>query len=138
MIDTTTPVGAEVTFHFNISGVVINESSPLTLTPLLHTPLTQPNQISYNTKLNRVTVSYLRATSSLTGEYVLCLEAPPHSKRRSRRGGEPVFENEQQICGDIVAINIISMFLSRILWIRITNPCHVALLLNCYLLQDFD
>lgn len=121
-IDRTTPVGAEVTFNFNISGVVINESSLLTFTPLLHTPLTQPHQISYKTELNRVTVSYLSAAPSLTGEYVLCLEAPPYSKRRRRRGGEPVLENRHQICGDTVAINVTSTFLSRIFWIRITSP----------------
>ena len=110
-IDVAIPVGAPLTFTFNISDITINESAQLTFTPLFHTPLTHPEQVSYKTELNRITVSYLRATPSLTGEYILCREPPINTSARRKRGGELQVENSPQVCGDIVTINITGTFI---------------------------
>ena len=107
-VDSTTPLGDPITFTFTVNGGEFPLITQFTFIALLHTPAIQPNQISYDTESNLVTVAYVYADPSLTGEYVLCAEAPPPPSKRKRRGVSSVPERPQ-LCSGRVAINVTGM-----------------------------
>ncbi len=101
------PLGASTILQFQFS---LFRSGQLFFLPLYHTPLQQP-QFFDNSDTGVVTVTYINASPSLSGAYVLCKVGFFPSKRRRKNAAGTLYDFI--VCSDKVTLDVISK-LSRL------------------------